>query len=87
MDIQQEKELKSELWDRGGRGDEGKERKKGKDKEKRERRRGERTDGSGLVCKGDTPNAHVNMLAGDSKMGPAGFGWFHFFFSFFEHCF
>lgn len=55
----------------------GEDRKNGKDKEKRERRRGERTDGNGL-CEGDTPNAHVTKLAEDSKVDPAGFGWFHF---------
>lgn len=63
-DIQQKKGLKSKLWDRGERGEEGKVRNKGKK---------ERMDGSGL-CKGDWPNAHVD-LAGSSEVGPAGFFW------------
>lgn len=78
LDIQQEKKLKSKLWDQEGRGH-GEERteRTGKIKKRGKGGGGERTDGNGL-CEGDTPNAHVTKLAEDSKVDTAGFGWFHF---------
>lgn len=68
LDIQYEKELKSEQWDQGRRGEEGRDRGKRQIK-KREKEEGEK----GHMDVVSAQELDVNMLTGGSEVVPAGF--------------